>query len=159
MSNQKTRLEDLRALGFSEAMIAVASGAKPHSVFNDCCNAPHYIYHGGRGPKGMTIIPIWEEGMIVVAATGTKDRIKVIRFSLESPEDYTVWACSERGLWAELFASMLDDWYRPQKKLADVREAANEVGFRELQHITDFIDAHRDEDNYIERLRDYIKTL
>ena len=113
MLNPKTRISELSRLGFSQPILELSSGRKPHRIFEDICNNPYYIYHGGATPFNFPIIPIWEEGMMLTAVLESQDRNEIIEFSLESPDEYDIIAYNEQGLWANLFISLIDGWKRP----------------------------------------------
>ena len=124
MLNPATRIFDLTRLGFSTSILELSAGRKPHPLFQNICNDPYYIYRGGSSPSGLLIVPIWEDGMEVTAALETQGKLQVIRFNLELPNAYSVIAGSEQGLWADLFASLLDGWSRSEADPDAVAEDA-----------------------------------
>ncbi len=153
MLNPETRIADLTRLGFSTPLLELSAGRTPHPLFQHICNDPYYIYHGGSSPSGLQVVPIWEEGMLLTAASETRNGLQIIRFSLELPNAYWVIARSEQGLWADLFASLVDGWSRSEADPDEVEEAAKAVNFRFLEETLAFIEAHRDSVNYTD-LRD-----
>jgi len=124
MLNPDARIADLIRLGFSQAVIDLSSGRKPHPLFAFCCNDPHYIYHGGTTPFDLTIVPIWEDGTVLTAVLENGGAVEIIQFSLEEPDEYWVVAHTEQGLWAYLFGGMLDGWAGVEQDVAMVNEAA-----------------------------------
>jgi hypothetical protein len=148
MLNPETRIAELTRLGFSTPLLELSAGRKPHSLFQNICNDPWYIYHGGRGPPGLELVPIWEEGTVVTAALETETGLQIVRFDLELPNAYSVIARSEQGLWADVFVSLLDGWSRSEADPDEVAEAAKAVGFRFLRETLALIEAHRDSTNY-----------
>lgn len=159
MLNSKTRISDLSRLGFSSPILELSSGRKPHQIFEHICNDPYYIYYGGTIPFNLTIIPIWEEGMILTAVLERQERNEIIEFSLENPDQFEIIAYSEQGLWANLFASFIDDWKRPQYDLDIVKAAASVVGFLFLKETINFVQKNRDGENYTELLNKFTKSI
>jgi hypothetical protein len=159
MLNPKTRISDLSRLGFSPPILELSSGRKPHPIFEDICNDPYYIYHGGTTPFNLTIIPIWEEGMTLTAVLENQERNEIIEFSLESPDEFTAIAYCEQGLWANLFASFIDDWKRPEYNLDTVKDAAGVVSFLFLKETIAFVQENRGSENYTELLNEFTKSI
>jgi hypothetical protein len=159
MLNPETRISELSRLGFSQPVLELSAGGKPHPIFEDICNNPYYFYHGGSTPFNLPIIPIWEEGMMQTAVLETQDRNEIIEFSLESPDEYEVIAYNEQGLWANLFASFIDNWVRPEYDLSIVKEAADAVNFLFLEKTLNFIEKNRDSENYPELLNEFTKSI
>jgi hypothetical protein len=159
MLNPKTRILDLTRLGFSTPILELSAGRTPHPLFQNVCNERYYIYHGGSSPLGLQIVPIWEEGMLLTAASETESGLQIIRFSLELPNGYWLVACSEQGLWADLFASLVDGWSRPEEDLDEVKSAAKAVNFRFLKETLAFIETHRDSVNYTELRDEFARSI
>jgi hypothetical protein len=159
MLNPETRIADLARLGFSTPLLELSAGRTPHPLFQNICNDPYYIYHGGSSPSGLRIVPIWEEGMLLTAASEIETGLQVIRFSLELPNAYWVIARSEQGLWADLFASLVDGWSRSEADPDEVAEAARAVNFRLLEETLAFIEAHRDRVNYAELRDEFARSI
>jgi hypothetical protein len=159
MLNPETRIVDLTRLGFSTPILELSIGRKPHPVFQNICNDPYYIYHGGSSPLGLQIVPIWEEGMLLTAASETETGLQIIRFSLELPNAYSVIAHSEQGLWADLFASLVDGWSRSEEDLDEVKAAAKAVHFRFLEETLVFIETHRDSVNYTDLRDEFTRSI
>lgn len=159
MPNPETRILDLTRLGFSTPILELSAGRTPHPLFQTICNDPYYIDHGGSSPPGLLIVSIWEEGMLVTAASETENKLQIIRFSLERPQAYSVIARSEQGLWADLFASLIDGWSRSQADPDAVAEAAKAVNFRFLEETLAFIEANRDRLNYTDLRSEFTNSI
>ena len=159
MLNPDTRIFDLTRLGFSTSILELSAGRKPHSLFQNVCNDPYYIYRGGSSPSGLLIVPIWEDGMEVTAALETQGKLQVIRFNLELPNAYSVIAGSEQGLWADLFASLVDGWSRSQADPDAVAEAAKAVSFQFLEETLAFIQANCDSVNYTDLRSEFTNSI
>ncbi|MEP6901887.1 MAG: hypothetical protein ABJA66_09060 [Actinomycetota bacterium] len=160
MLNPETRISELSRLGFSQPILELSSGRKPHPIFEDTCNDPYYIYlEGSFIPFDLRVIPLWEAGIKQTAVWEKQDRIEIIEFSLESPEEYEVIAYSEQGLWAYMFAYFIDDWVIKAIDMNLVIEAADAVKFLFLNETIDFIRKYRDSDEYPEVLTKLTKSI
>ena len=97
--------------------------------------------------------------MLLTAAFETENGLQIIRLSLELPNAYWVIARSEQGLWADLFASLVDGWSRAEEDLDEVKAAAKAVHFRFLEETLAFIEAHRDSVNYTDSLSEFVNAI
>lgn len=159
MLNPETRITELSRLGFSQPILELSSGRKPHSIFDDVCNDPFYIYEGGTTPFEMEVIPIWENGMVLTAAIEKPNGTEIVEYNLEAPEEYEIIAYSEQGLWANLFASFVDGWSREESSLNDIEEASQIVRFLLLKETIEFVRENQNKENYPELLNEFTKSI
>ncbi len=160
MLNPETRIAELASLGFSQSVLEMSTERKPHHLFEGLCSDPYYIYHGGTTPFDLPVVPMWEDGMMLTAAWEFEGIKEIIQFSLESPDEYSVIAYTEQGLWADFFASMIDDgWAGIERDIKLVREAAAVVGFSSLEETIKFVETNCENPRYPEPLNEFTKSI
>lgn len=128
------RIETIQRLGLSEALVRQSSGDYVHPLFNfRCLGPPFYSYHGASSPEGPPLAPLWDCGDSVTGVWVREGQLEFIEFSIERPEESTLLARTEQGLWATVFVKLYED----EDKLGvdDFRDAANAVGFRFLDRL------------------------
>jgi hypothetical protein len=103
------RLDNLRRLGLSEALIRQSGGDHVHPLLEfRCPGPPLYSYRGARSPEGPPLVPLWDCGDSVTGVW-VRDGLEFIEFSIEAPEEHTVLARTEQGLWATVFVHLYED--------------------------------------------------
>ena len=125
------RMDGLRRLGLSEALVRQSAGESLDPLFSFRCQGPpHFSYHGAGCPDGPPLLPLWDCCDSVTGVRASDRRLEFIEFSIESSEEYTVLAHTEQGLWATVFVNLFEDkdYLAPDA----FREAASTVGFRFL---------------------------
>jgi hypothetical protein len=128
------RIDSLRRLGLSEALIRQSSGDHVHPLFGfRCPGPPFYSYHGAGSPKGPALAPLWDCGDSVTGVWVRGVRLEFIEFSIEAHEKHTVLARTEQGLWATVFVNLYED--RHDLAPEALRDAARAVGFRFLDRL------------------------
>jgi hypothetical protein len=125
---QDLRIDALRKLQLSDALIAIASGEELDPAFlRHSITPPYYVYAGAHVPDGPLCVPLWDEGDAVFAVWEKPDGYEFIEFSIEEPEAYTIISRSEQGFWANRF-----DWLYELDSYDDdaLEHTANAVSFR-----------------------------
>lgn len=153
------RLNVLRDLNLSEPVLKLASGQCIHTAFEYCCESLYEIYHGGEGPTGLTIAPLWQHGDSVTAVDlTTQGQVRFLEFSIEGPDEYWVLATTEQGMLGQLFISLLERAYEPDE-LEEVRQAAQVVGFKHLDLLQTIYEGSCSDKQYEERVRKTIAAI
>jgi hypothetical protein len=128
------RIDNLRSLGLSEALIRQSSGDHMHRLFEfRCAGPPFFSYHGAGYPAGALLTPLWDCGDSVTGVWVRDGRLEFIEFSIEDPNKYTVLARTEQGLWTTVFANLYED--RSDLAPEAFGDAAAAVGFRFLDRL------------------------
>jgi hypothetical protein len=128
------RLDILRQIGLSAALVRLASGELLHPLFQFRCQSPPYFsYHGAGCPAGPLLVPLWDCGDAVVSVWVRDSRPEFITFSIEDPDTYAVLAHTEQGLWATVFVDLYEE--RDDLGPEDFRGAADAAGFAFLDQI------------------------
>jgi hypothetical protein len=137
--SQRERLEALRRLGISEAVIELAAGKNRRAAFEYECSEPYMIYGCMVVPAGDPLVPLWEDrcGGVTAVRPG-QIGLEFVEFSVEAPEDYRIVAKSEQGLLAHLFLILYEGSDAPPKEAALPQDAAS-VGF---QYYADLVSAY-----------------
>jgi len=132
------RLDALRQLGLSEALIRQSAGEQLHTVlWYRCLGPPYFVYHGADIPDGPLLIPLWDCCDSVTGVWLPGGRLQFIEFSIERPTEFRVLAKSEQGLWATVFVDLYEDNGAVQR--LDLVEPADIVGFQFLDELfTDY---------------------
>jgi len=126
------RLDVLRQLGLSQALISLSAGKRLHRLLEfSCAGPPFYSYHEADCPDGPPLAPLWDCGDVVTAVWVRDGRTEFIDFDIEAASDYRVLAYSEQGLWASVFMNLPWNRSTPQER----RAAADAVGFRFLERL------------------------
>jgi hypothetical protein len=137
---RERRLELLRRLGVSDALVRQSAGEELHPLFwFRCQGPPQYSYAGAACPDGPLLIPLWDCDTSVTGVREQGGGLEFLRFSVEEPGDYRVLARTEQGLWATVFADLYED--RDDLGLEDFREAAHAVGFRYFDRVVSTYEA------------------
>ncbi|HTK75143.1 MAG TPA: hypothetical protein VL371_07770 [Gemmataceae bacterium] len=128
------RLDTLRRLGLSEALVRQSSGEPVHPLLAFRCQGPpFYSYHGAACPEGPPLAPLWDCGGSVTGVWVRGGRLEFIEFSIEAHEEYTILAHTEQGLWAAVFVNLYED--RDDLGPDAFGDAARAVGFRYLDRL------------------------
>jgi len=128
------RIDGLRRLGLSEALIRQSAGNCLHPLLEFRCAGPPYrSYHGAGCPEGPPLAPLWECGDSVTGVWVREGRLEFIQFSIEDQKEYRVLARTEQGLWATVFVNLYED--RDDLAPQAFRDAAGAVGFRFLDRL------------------------
>lgn len=127
---ESQRIAALRRLGVSEPLIRLSSGECVHPTFrNSCLGPPYYVYHGAGVPGDPPLVPLWDHGDTVVGLRERADGPEFVEFSIEGDIEARQLARTEQGFWATRF----DFLYEAEVPDAELREAADAVGFRFLE--------------------------
>ena len=128
------RLDMLRRLGLSEALVRQSTGERLHPLFEFRCQGPpFYSYHGAGCPEGPALAPLWDCGDSVTGVWIRGGRVDFIEFDIEAVAEYRVLAHTEQGLWATVFVNLYED--RDDLGSEAFRDAARAVGFRFLDRL------------------------
>jgi hypothetical protein len=130
------RLDTLRQLGLSDALVRLSAGERLHPLFEFRCQGPpFYSYHDAGCPEGPPVAPLWDCGDSVTGVWVRNGRLEFIEFGIEGHGEYTVLAHTEQGLWATVFADVYED--EDELGPEDLRDAARAAGFRFLDRLVD----------------------
>jgi hypothetical protein len=132
--SEDRRLPELRRLGLSDALIRQSAGEQLHDLlWFRCKGPPWYVYHGAGFPDGPPLLPLWDCCDSVTGLWDQADRMEFLEFSIECPEEYTILAHTEQGLWATVFVDLYED--RDDLSWEDFRPVAQLVGFQYLDQL------------------------
>jgi len=139
--SRRQRLEALRRLGISQAVIELAAGRNRRAAFDYHCQPPYMIYGCIVVPAGDPLVPLWEDrGGGVTAVRPGETGLEFVEFSVETPENYRIVARTEQGLLAQLFVTVYEAAHDPPKVAALPQDAAS-VGFQYLAELVSAYDA------------------
>lgn len=123
--------KELLALQLPAAVLAIFDG-KPHpSLAYYNCQDPYYIFSTPVEPGGVHITPLWECGISVTAYQHTQPRGRFIKFSLEDPEDVTVFGLTFQSV----AAAVLIELWEAEKSDTELREIASLLEFRHIDRL------------------------
>jgi hypothetical protein len=139
--SRRERLEVLRRLGISDAVIDLAAGKNRRAIFDYYCTPPYMIYECVVVPAGNPLVPLWEDrGGGATAVRPGETGLEFIEFSVEAPEEYRIVARTEQGLLAHLFITLYEACDSPAKEAA-LPEDATSVGFQYCSELVSAYDA------------------
>lgn len=156
-----SREQRLRALGLSDAVVGLATGDHSEDMFFFRCQGtppPQEM----RFPEGVPAEPLWQCEGWATAVRARDGRNEFVAFDSDNPEIWQVIAHSEQGLLANLFSDLIEDedWEEEvEESEAGLRAAAEAVGFRHLDDLMAFAEAHAEDEDYAETLAEWTKKL
>jgi hypothetical protein len=134
--NEGDRLDALRRLGLSPAVVELARGRNQGTAFWFHCAEPYMPFaEGARNPEGPKLVPLWACGDTVTAGRERDGRLEFIEYSMEAPEEYEVIAHTEQGLLATLFISMYEGQQGEDEQ--SLAAAATSAGFRYFREMVE----------------------
>ena len=122
---------ELLELRLPQSVLAIFDGQPPHSALAYRCRDPQHIFSTPIEPAGGHITPLWECGISVTAYQHSQPRGRFIQFSLNHPENVTVFGASFQPVVAALLITLWEDETSDQ----ELREIASLLEFRHLDRL------------------------
>lgn len=123
--------KELQELRLPKFVLAIFDGQLPHSALAYRCQDPHYIFSTPIEPTGGRITPLWECGLFITAYQHSQPQGRFIAFSLERPEDVTVFGSTFQSVAAALLIQLWED----EKADEELRAIARLLDFRHLDRL------------------------
>ncbi len=121
----------LLELRLPKSVLEIFDGQLPHPALAYRCQSPWHIFSSPIDLVGGDIIPLWECGGSVTAYQHSQPRGRFIGFSLEHPEDVTVFGSSFQSASAALLVGLWED----EKSDRELEEVARLLDFRHLDRL------------------------
>ena len=130
LTRQESRNE-LQELRLPISVLAIFDGQLPHPALAYRCRDPQHIFSTLIEPVGGRITPLWECSVSVTAYQHSQPRGRFIGFSLEHPEDVTVFGSTFQAVAAALLVQLWED----EKSDKELREIASLLKFCHLDRL------------------------
>jgi len=130
LTRQKSRNE-LRELRLPSSVLAIFDGQLPHAALAYRCLGPEHVFSTLIEPTGGHITPLWECGVSVTAYQHSQPGGRFIGFSLEHPEEVTIFGSTFQAAAAVLLIQLWED----EKSDKELREIASLLEFRHLDRL------------------------